>query len=68
MERATTRAYNRSIPLLQALNRCLIKNYAAPRRPNRVYPIHSVEDQALQDELDAWEAASDEDEINWIEE
>jgi len=27
-----------------------------------------VEDQALQDELDAWEAASDEDEINWIEE
>ena len=37
----------------------LLEGHAAPKRPNRVSPIHS-EDSALQSELDAWEAASDE--------
>ncbi len=30
------------------------------KRPNRIRPIHNI-DKALQAELDAWEAASDED-------
>ena len=37
----------------------LLEGYAAPKRPSRVSPIHS-EESALQGELDAWEAASDE--------
>ena len=37
----------------------LLEGHVAPKRPNRVSPIHS-EESALQAELDAWEAASDE--------
>ncbi len=37
----------------------LLEGHAAPKRPNRASPIHS-EESALQGELDAWEAASDE--------
>lgn len=37
----------------------LLEGYPSPQRPNRVSPIHS-EDTMLQDEIDAWEAASDE--------
>lgn len=37
----------------------ILEGYAAPKRPSRVSPIHNDE-SALQGELDAWEAASDE--------
>ncbi|HBO43969.1 MAG TPA: hypothetical protein DD670_08565 [Planctomycetaceae bacterium] len=36
----------------------LLAEYAPPRRPSRVRPAHTGE-VTLKDELDAWEAASD---------
>jgi len=50
-------AMNTSMPFAEIKH--LLEGYTAPKRPNRVRPIHNVE-PALQGELDAWEAASDE--------
>jgi len=52
---------NRSVSLLVPFEkvRHLLVKYPPPRRPNRNRPILQA-DSALQQELDAWEAASDE--------
>lgn len=52
---------NRAVSLVVPFERVrhLLVRYPPPRRPNRNRPIQQA-DAALQQELDAWEAASDE--------